>query len=180
MRGLRIVANRHKQGNYIWLCCICVANKDQITCMSCYVVYPVYSACQAVSCFRNWDLYRYHCLLETSHSSSKVGKFMSNATPQTNRSFCYISMESIASSFWCSYLQQPNQALFCLLCTLVQLAGSRDILKRLGFNDFEKGNRICLFTLIILESWPCWADDLCGIRCLIFSLRRITLFGRSN
>lgn len=98
MRGLRIVANRHKQGNYIWLCCICVANKDQITCMSCYVVYPVYSACQAVSCFRNWDLYRYHCLLETSHSSSKVGKFMSNATPQTNRSFCYISMESIASS----------------------------------------------------------------------------------
>lgn len=98
MRGLRIVANRHKQGNYIWLCCIYVANKDQITCMSCYVVYPVYSACQAVSCFRNWDLYRYHCLLETSHSSSKVGKFMSNATPQTNRSFCYISMESIASS----------------------------------------------------------------------------------
>lgn len=25
MRGLRIVANRHKQGNYIWLCCICVS-----------------------------------------------------------------------------------------------------------------------------------------------------------
>lgn len=165
MRGLRIVANRHKQGNYIWLCCICVSC---LFCMS--------------SCFLLSQLGFIPLSLPPGNFAleQQVGKFMSNATPQTNRSFCYISMESIASSFWCSYLQQPNQALFCLLCTLVQLAGSRDILKRLGFNDFEKGNRICLFTLIILESWPCWADDLCGIRCLIFSLRRITLFGRSN
>lgn len=83
MRGWRIVANRHKQGNYIWLCCICVSC---LFCMS--------------SCFLLSQLGFIPLSLPPRNFAleQQVGKFMSNATPQTNRIFCYISMESIASS----------------------------------------------------------------------------------